>query len=433
MNPFTELDLEKLKVIIKRWVKQMKLQDGWFEEVILYRYAAPHFRERTSLQYAVVFDVTHVEQPWGETLQDLMAKYIEGIFLDPYISFLSKTNYFKWLSLFTPNIPPEDESDDPLFIHSRRFAEQSGMGMPPPFVDNEVDFPPYFKEKDFIHVYRGCPPDNWTKQWLFVPLFKDCLLPDQIQTDESIVLYSRLAVTLNKIFDTPMRDDRATWKEQAEGINNNVSPVTLDKDLWSFTLNGPMWDVTFEGGTGHVEDCTPVRRMLRTLEQPGVKFNYIELSQKAGKSKTEQEGVSLRGDIAAEEGLSDQENGREKHTKREIDTMVAALYLQYKTYLENQEMERDKWLELKRIAETNYGRVVTETDDGLKVTKSKWGIDSDPDLIKARKAISSNRIEFFNRIQHLQGLHEHMTRFLKIENGIIYTPPEGSPYWQINQ
>ncbi len=233
MNPFSELDLEKLKVITKRWVKQMRLQDGWFEEVTLHRYAAPHFRERTSLQYAVVFDVTHVEQPCGETLQALLAKYIEGSFVDPYVTFLSKTNYLKWLSLFTPKTAPEDKSDDPLAIHARRFAEQSGMGTPPPFVDNEVDFPPSFNEKDFIYVYRGCPPDNWTKQWLFIPLFKDCLLPDQIQKDESTVLYSRLVVTLNEIFKTPMRVDRATQEEQAENIGTSSSNSSIEEGFYS--------------------------------------------------------------------------------------------------------------------------------------------------------------------------------------------------------
>lgn len=212
-------------------------------------------------------------------------------------------------------------------------------------------------------------------------------------------------------------------------------PIAADKNKWSFTWKGgPTWDVTFDGEDERVMDRIPVRRMLHVLEQPGVRFGYIHLVRSISKSKTEPAGASRRCSIVAkEEGLSDQENYKEKVTKREIDTMKEVLHLQYKTYLENQENERDKWLKLKRFAEAKYPLMVKETDDGLKVIRSKFKKDSNPDIEKAMKAISRDRITFFNEIKHVQGLYEHMRRYLKIDNGIIYKPPKDSPHWQIIQ
>jgi hypothetical protein len=289
----------------------------------------------------------------------------------------------------------------------------------------------------FESVYRDTPPDNWISEWRFVLKYSGETIPLDVLPDAGVVLFPAPANMNIQTNETPGSVPTETDlnfcmpKHEAEVI---TLPIEPDKDLWSFTRKGPMWYISFDGEKEHVADCTPVRRMLPALEQPGVKFRYKKLVRDTGKSKTEPTGVSRRGSIVAEEeGLSVQENGKEKYTQRQIDAMEAGLHLQYKTYLEDQANERDKWLKVKRTAETEYPLMVKETDDGLEVIRSKFEKDSDPDIGKAKKVISRDRITFFDRIKHFQGLHEHMTRYLKIDNGIIYQPPKGSPHWQIIQ
>jgi hypothetical protein len=277
-----------------------------------------------------------------------------------------------------------------------------------------------------LKLYQGTPPENWLSEWRFVLKYTDnewSTVGADISLGFGLVLF-------------PITDNQSAVKDRG-GVNcttdqtEKTNEATPDKVQWSFNLNGPVWDVMFGGETGYVVDCTPVRRMLRALERPDVKFSYILLSQIAGGTVTEPDGVSCQKGLPLEDNLLMQDDGGSKPTEKEIDTMTAALGLQYKTYLENQEKERDRWLQLKSFAKSKYGLMVTETVEGLNIKKSRWTFENDPQLIKARKAISKNRREFLDRIKHIQGLHEHMTKCLKIKNGIIYTPPEGSPTWQI--
>lgn len=212
--------------------------------------------------------------------------------------------------------------------------------------------------------------------------------------------------------------------EQAE-TSHDVPPVpnVPDKNKWSFTLNGPVWDVTFNGEAGPVKDSIPVRRMLPALEQPGVKFGYIQLVQmtsgSGGETQTEKP-----------DGLSIQMGGEEILTKHDLETWQAAASLEHKRYKENPEAEGEKWNQFKTALQ-NGGYYVIEDEESVQVKESKHKPDIDRQHKKAGDAVGKNRKEFLKSIQHLPKLHDHMERFLKRKNGLIYNPPKGSPAWKI--
>lgn len=61
MNPFTTLNLDKLKEIADRWATQFQRQGGQYNRITLHRYESPLLTEDTSLRWAIVFDMTHYE------------------------------------------------------------------------------------------------------------------------------------------------------------------------------------------------------------------------------------------------------------------------------------------------------------------------------------------------------------------------------------
>jgi hypothetical protein len=200
-------------------------------------------------------------------------------------------------------------------------------------------------------------------------------------------------------------------------------PIAADKNKWSFTLNGPVWDVTFNGEAGPVKDSIPVRRILPALEQPGVKFGYIQLVQMTsgpgGETQTENP-----------DGLSIQTDGEGILTKRDLETWQLAANEQFKRYKENPEAEGDKWNQFKAALQSG-GYYVIESEESVQVKKSKWKPDIDRQLKKAGGTVSKNRTEFLKKIQHIPKLHDHMERFLKMKNGLIYDPAKGSLAWKI--
>jgi len=132
------------------------------------------------------------------------------------------------------------------------------------------------------------------------------------------------------------------------------------------------------------------------------------------------------------DGLSIQTGGEGIMTKRDLETWQAAANLQYKRYKENPEAEQDRWNQFKATIESS-GYHLIETEDSVKIKESKWKADVDRKHKNAGDAVSKNRTEFLKRIQHLPKLHDHMERFLKLENGLIYNPPNGSPLWEIDK
>lgn len=225
MNPFPELNLSKLKTIAERWVQRFQKKGGWFNQIVLYRYAVPGYQESTSLRWAVVFDITHFELPDEETQQELIKKCVEGFFLDPYYYFIGRTGYGRWQE-DRQSEPKKDHGEElgPISLHGKRFLEQSGFATPPMFVSKEMDFPQNLLESDFTDVYVDGAPENWQNQWLFVPLFKDCPFPDQIQTNESIILYKKLPAKRGerKIVVSPRNEkaERIIWDRWIQPIIN---------------------------------------------------------------------------------------------------------------------------------------------------------------------------------------------------------------------
>jgi hypothetical protein len=212
--------------------------------------------------------------------------------------------------------------------------------------------------------------------------------------------------------------------EQA-GTSHEASPVPIaaDKNKWSFTLKGPMWYVTFDGEAEHVTDGIPVRRMLPALEQPGVKFGYIQLVQMTsgpgGETQTEKP-----------DGLSIQTDGEGILTKHDLETWQLAAIRQHKRYKENPGAEGGKWNQFKAALQ-NSGYYVIESEESVQVKESKFKPDIDHQYKKAGSTVGKNRTEFLKKIRHLPKLHDHMEQFLKRETGLIYDPPKGSLAWKI--
>jgi hypothetical protein len=263
----------------------------------------------------------------------------------------------------------------------------------------------------FESVYRDIPPDNWISEWRFILKYSGAMFPLDVMADSGVVL-----------FPAPIPMPKSQTEETPKA---QIVPTSPDRKKWSFTLNGPVWDVTFDGEAGPVTDRTPARRMLPALEQPGVKFGYIHLIQMTTKSGEETQ-------TAPPNGLSIQTGSEDILTRRDLETWQAAVNLQRKRYKENPEAERDRWNQFKATIESS-GYHLIETEDSVKIKESKWKADVDRKHKNAGDAVSKNRTEFLKMIQHLPKLHDHMERFLKLENGLIYNPPNGSPLWEIDK
>ncbi len=197
---FPELNLNKLRTMSENWVTQFQKQDGFFNQIILCRYSANRFYEYQAPKYAVVLDVRHYEKPDYIDGPRHLELFVSELANSPYCSLACLTNYaawakkdpkgsrsqlkkhFPWNYLFFNEEDQRNEVD-----YQKKFIEQSGFQSSSDFVSAGIPY--YFEEDYFTDVYVDRAPDNWRHQWLFIPLFKGCELPNQIQIKDIAVIY----------------------------------------------------------------------------------------------------------------------------------------------------------------------------------------------------------------------------------------------------
>jgi hypothetical protein len=108
----------------------------------------------------------------------------------------------------------------------------------------------------------------------------------------------------------------------------------------------------------------------------------------------------------------------------------------YPKYLNNPEQHKDHWSQAKKFAETEYGIRINDGGGKLSFPKSKYQRNDDnPNIIRAGKNVSTNKNRFLIAVKELpssEKLYQHFEQSLKSKGGYIkYTPPEGSPLWEI--
>lgn len=160
---FPELNLLKLTRIAERWAERLRTRGVFLLQISLCRYAADPIYERTGFKYVIVYNMLHYEFPdfvtaleRGMDIDALLANYF---IQDPYLFLIVNTNYPQWIK--------ERLSSNPY--------------------PGEVTFPLFFRESDFTEVYSQGPRDNWEHQWLILPLFNGCDLPEQIALNEGVI------------------------------------------------------------------------------------------------------------------------------------------------------------------------------------------------------------------------------------------------------
>jgi hypothetical protein len=197
---FPELNIKKIREIGERCATQFQKQGGFFNQIILCRYSANRFYEYQAPKYAVVLDVRHYEKPDYIDGPRHLELFVGELANSPYCSLACLTNYaawakndpkgsrtqlkkhFPWNYLFFNEEYQREEVD-----YQKKFIGQTGFETPSDFVSAGIPY--YFEEDYFTDVYVDRAPDNWRHQWLFIPFFKGCELPNQIQVTDVAIIY----------------------------------------------------------------------------------------------------------------------------------------------------------------------------------------------------------------------------------------------------
>jgi hypothetical protein len=435
---FPELNIKKIREIGKRWATQFQNQGGFFTQIILCRYSANRFYEYQAPKYAVVLDVRHYEKPDYIDGPRHLELFVSELVNSPYCSLARLTNYaawakndpkgsrtqlkkhFPWNYLFFNEEDQRNEVD-----YQKKFIGQTGFETPSDFVSAGIPY--YFEEDYFTDVYVDRAPDNWRHQWLFIPLFKGCELPNQIQVTDVAIIYPN--------------------DSTIELIDEDQTPETLARDpqLWKFQFTGAQWLITFEGQQPpySIKNFKPVKYIIPLIKQPGKCFGHVELCQivEGAEIKDELQKETIKkeaGDVSDEstvyeDGLIDH-SPTNKHTEEERQRMKDALCQSHKQYLKNPDKHKDSWAEAKKFAETEYGILTDDSGGTLEFQNSNYPVKSDSDYEKASKTISTNKGRFLEHIKKTgcDSLYQHFRISLISEKGRIqYVPPEGSPLWEI--
>jgi hypothetical protein len=380
---FPELRIDFLKTIAARWVK--KYSDVQFERILLYRYASD-FGPSIPVKYAVVFEIQHYERVYEDLYDDdydqTEFKRVEGA-NDPYERFIWDTNF------------------------------RSTMRESP-----EILYP------DFSRAYKNIAPENCHLEWVFIPQYKGLSLPLQVRVDEGfVVLYPQ----------------KSKKRQHSKHADKN------DPQAWTFRYRGADWEITFEGQIYSIKNQKCINYILPLVKQPGKRFGCVELCQivegadvkdAPKKENTKKEAGDLSQDGSFyEDGLRDHISIK-KHSEKDIQKMKDTLAEFYPKYLNNPEQHKDHWSQAKKFAETEYGIRINDGGGKLSFPKSKYQRNDDnPNIIRAGKNVSTNKNRFLIAVKELpssEKLYQHFEQSLKSKGGYIkYTPPEGSPLWEI--
>jgi hypothetical protein len=212
-NPvFPEINVDYLKEMADRWIK--KYPAVRFDRILLYRYASDA-GPSIPVKYAVVFEMLHYERIyedfWDDSYEQTELKRMKGA-EDPHERFIRDTNFWATIKV------------KPQILHS-----------------------------DFTGVYKNIAPEDWHREWEFIPQYKGLSLPLQVRVDEGcVVLYPSL--------NAEQQGKRGSFAGQVEIESENFAKVV-----------------------GHFKTigCSKIKddEVVQLLEKNGIRYDHPKMTK----------------------------------------------------------------------------------------------------------------------------------------------------------
>jgi hypothetical protein len=209
---FPELNIDYLKEMADRWVN--KYPDVQFDRIVLYRYASDA-GPSIPVKYAVVFEMQGYERKYEYLANDSkrQTKFKRKMGAkDPHERFIWDTNFWSTIQV------------KPQILHS-----------------------------DFTGAYENIAPEDWHREWEFIPQYKGLTLPLQVRVDEGcIVLY-------------PSRN-----AQQHENKNSVAGQDEIESENFARVL-------------AHIKaiGCKkiPNDEVIQLLEKKGIRYDYQKMTK----------------------------------------------------------------------------------------------------------------------------------------------------------
>lgn len=214
-------------------------------------------------------------------------------------------------------------------------------------------------------------------------------------------------------------------KGKSDEIEKNIGKFPIHAELQrAFTLAGSKWFVTFDGDSKIFDDSKGLRYMLEALKYPGQVINYNHIINTVSGALNEitinNDYSNMKADQLEQEGLSTDQQIQDDDFKEQFETLK---------YL----ADGKQWDSLSKAIpylEKEFHVTIVKNASGIPI---KWHKKTSKEKSKATKLISEHRTLLLRKVKvAFPALHDHLQKYLKLKQGLLYDPPEGAPLWIID-